>query len=125
MKVVDITKYLDERGKISWGIPDKARHLISFLAELIKETTYLLPKKEWQTKEECFTKDCQCRIVTSFVDNMIHWYCSECGRKGLISNWQHTKWNYENLQLADEDEEIMEEFFANSLSEKNKKGLLR
>jgi hypothetical protein len=92
--VTDITHYLDEAGELA-QIPRPARRLASFLTLLIEEATSAPSAGEHDSGIRCLAKDCRGTIRTSIPSGQVEilWRCQACGHKGIIKNWNNTKWN--------------------------------
>jgi len=92
--VTDITHYLDESGELA-QIPRPARRLASFLTLLIEEATSAPSAGEHDTGIRCLAKDCRGTIRTSLPPGQVEilWRCLACGHRGIIRNWNNTKWN--------------------------------
>lgn len=87
--------FLDEKGNIPKEMPKQARELASFMASVVDTTTKTLPSTLTSTDIRCFNKGCHRLIKTALMpkNKEIHWYCPECDYKGVISEWQKTKWD--------------------------------
>lgn len=92
--VTDITHYLDEAGELAQS-PRPARRLASFLTLLIEEATSAPSSGEHDSGIRCMVKDCKGTIRTSLPPGHVEilWRCKACGHKGVIRNWNNTKWN--------------------------------
>jgi len=92
--VTDITHYLDEAGELA-QLPRPARRLASFLSLLIEAATGEPSAGEHDSRIRCLAKDCRGTIRTSLPPGQaeIFWRCQVCGHKGVIRNWNNTKWN--------------------------------
>jgi hypothetical protein len=95
--VTDLTHYLDEAGDIPQGIPAEARQLASFLALIVDAVTSRSPDDESETETgiRCRGSRCHGTILAALThyEEPVKWHCPECGDKGVISNWQRTKWD--------------------------------
>ncbi len=92
--VTDITHYLDATGELA-EMPGEARQLASFLALLVDAATQVIPARDYNTRIRCRANACTGSIRASVAshDSEILWGCPRCGQRGVIRNWQETKWD--------------------------------
>ncbi len=94
--VTDITHYLDDAGELATPMPRAARQLASFLVLLIDATTAETDfAAAFDTGIRCRSNTCPGTIRTSreLPEGDIYWHCPQCAHRGVITNWQDTKWN--------------------------------
>jgi hypothetical protein len=93
--VTDITDFLDDEGELVTEMPKPARQLASFLVLIIDAVTQAVPAHDHDTRIRCGKKACMGSIRASLrpTQEEIAWYCPDCRSKGVIRNWQGTKWN--------------------------------
>ncbi|HUX55664.1 MAG TPA: hypothetical protein VMV77_01730, partial [Bacteroidales bacterium] len=86
---------VDASEKMAEEMPKEARELIGFLTMIIDSTSKNLPHTLTTTDVRCFGKGCHGLIKTAFRPDTeeIHWYCPDCEKEGVISEWQKTKWD--------------------------------
>ena len=94
--ITDITHFLDETGNIPVSLPKPASQLASFFAIIIDETTRTASEVFNDIELTCAAEDCTGSILSRFESETddIFWNCPDCGSKGVIRNWQNTKWNH-------------------------------
>lgn len=93
MHITNFQHFLNEDGCIPVNIPKKARELANFLALLVDEAS--LENYDSEPTVRCIEKNCQGLIVPIIVfeSDEIHWFCTQCQAKGIITTWQGTKWD--------------------------------
>jgi hypothetical protein len=92
--VTDMSHYLDEAGELA-QLPRPARRLASFLTLLIEAATGAPSADEHDSGIRCIAKDCRGTVRTALPSGQVEilWRCKACGHKGVIKNWNDTKWN--------------------------------
>jgi hypothetical protein len=95
MFITNIRHLLDASEKMPDEMPTEAIELIGFLTLIIATTTKTPSNTLTTTEVRCFEKSCSGMIKTALrhANEIIHWYCPECDKEGLISGWQGTKWD--------------------------------
>jgi hypothetical protein len=93
--VTDITHFLDDQGEVSVDMPREARQLASFLVLVIDATSRNIASDNQDINIRCRKADCtgQIRASLASTNDVIEWFCPDCGHNGVIRNWQATKWN--------------------------------
>jgi len=93
MYITNFKHFLDENGNIPTNMPKEARELIHFLALLIDDTTS--GDFDSEPTIRCIEKGCEGLIVPTLIEenNKIYWVCVQCKTKGVITDWQGTKWD--------------------------------
>jgi len=93
--ITDITHYLDDSGNLVEEMPGPARKLASFLVLIIDVVTPDCSKVSVDTEIPCRKKGCFGKILARFEPDSeeILWHCTNCSHKGVIRNWQKTKWD--------------------------------
>jgi len=93
MYITNFKHFLDENGNIPTDMPKQARELANFLALLIDDAS--TGDYDAEPTIRCIEKKCEGLIVPTLIEENeeIYWVCAECETKGVISNWQGTKWD--------------------------------
>lgn len=93
--VVDITHFLDARGRL----PRDARPLMRYMTEIVALASALVPNQVRIIPLRCRRRPgrrpCEGHLHAKLEGESggIIWECSGCGDRGLISNWQDTAWD--------------------------------
>ena len=93
--VTDISEFVNAAGELR-AMPTVDRRLAAFLTAIIEAETRYFPTTGHDTGMGCRKCGCQGTILASLpaIDGEIAWWCSVCKQKGVIRNWQGTKWDY-------------------------------
>ena len=97
--VTDPRHFLDENGLIPDKLPGSARKLISFLGQIIEESSLRPPGETIETSLKCIRrpgrKPCPGKIIAQREshDSSILWKCASCSTGGEIHNWKGTQWD--------------------------------
>lgn len=99
MFVTNLQHFLDDNGNIAQDTPKEVREFANFLALLVDDATSGNDDSHLQIR--CNKKNCHGFVIPIMADESeeIYWKCSKCRNKGVISNWQGTKWDNMNLQI--------------------------
>jgi len=100
MYSIDITHYLDEDGNIVKDMPSEAKQLASFVALVVDFTSLNCPDKFTDTKIPCRNGGCFGETLSRYNPETkdIIWRCTNCSHKGVIRNWQNTKWDQRQVK---------------------------
>ena len=98
--VTQLIHYLDEAGGFPLEIPNEARSMGAFLGSIVAWTTKLIqPGFADLTNCPCIGelhgKLCCSPLMGSLSEDSttIWWHCPACGTAGIITNWEHTKYD--------------------------------
>ncbi|WP_163710256.1 hypothetical protein [Mangrovibacterium lignilyticum] len=93
MYITNFQHFLDEQGNIPVTMPKEARELANFFALLVDDAS--LEDYDAAPTIRCIEKNCEGLIIPIMVfdTDEIHWSCTRCEAKGIITGWQGTKWD--------------------------------
>jgi hypothetical protein len=82
-------------------------NLPRLLTQVVDRVTTAFPEETWGIETELACRDggCDGRIIGGLqeVDEPIHWYCTECGDNGAITNWQGSPWDHTSGEASREE----------------------
>ena len=92
MYVTDLTHFLDDRGAIG-PKAGPARRLAEFLARVVAAASAV------EDDDDAAMPPCKCLKCKGMIEaivgaeDAVEWWCPNCGREGVISNWRRSFWD--------------------------------
>jgi hypothetical protein len=111
MYVTHLPHFLNDQGDLPPGLPGPAQRLAAFFCEIVRAVTTEDPDEEDVIMPVCCRRrpghvPCKQPLLGGYdLDDprMIYWHCPRCGDDGVITGWEHTRWDARPLLAVVEE----------------------